>query len=490
MTKEELANNKSEVPRNFNITSLKNIPIACYAINSEGELRSWNNSTEHELLEDSRLTEILPEVIDFFRKSNFSDIDFEQNNYGSLVIIHPALHSIVDEIAYQRLQKEKFSVDQNKDNSKTDLDLASKEIWKELLSSFEASKLSHHQNIFDQLNDMIWKIDKLGKFTFINNVGCEYLGMIRNNLIGKSLYDYLDTQSAILIAEKINSLINLKPSQIYFITEVLKFNDCKDEFETKCSPVFDEKGELKEIIGISRELKGRKQNIQYYINKITKLCESIEQKDLILDVVSHDLKNSVNVISGISQVLLEKEKDNEIYNLLYDCSRNLLQQLDEASKYAQIENGEKLTKEALHLKTLINGIIVKYSEVLEKNDIALLYNFNDKFSIYANPIITSVIDNYLSNALKHNPGNKTIVFKAECDDNFCTIKVCDFGTTIIEKNRKVIFERGIRISDDERPGSGLGLSIAKKIVEAHRGEVWVEPNFPSGNRFCFKLPNK
>ena len=65
--------------------------------------------------------------------------------------------------------------------------------------------------------------------------------------------------------------------------------------------------------------------------------------------------------------------------------------------------------------------------------------------------------------------------------------VKDFGKTITEADRTAVFKRQVQLEDGEKRGRGLGLAIVKRIAEAHGGEVWVEPNTPTGNSFCLRI---
>ena len=81
-----------------------------------------------------------------------------------------------------------------------------------------------------------------------------------------------------------------------------------------------------------------------------------------------------------------------------------------------------------------------------------------------------------------------LIIEALKTNNNIIIKVKDFGNTIPKGKREIIFERSVRLTKSNQHSSGLGLAIVKRIATAHDGEVWVEPNHPTGNSFCLKLP--
>jgi len=107
--------------------------------------------------------------------------------------------------------------------------------------------------------------------------------------------------------------------------------------------------------------------------------------------------------------------------------------------------------------------------------------------IQANPIIEEVFSNYISNAIKYASSGKKITIGCTEDGKYLDIYVKDLGETIPADKREAVFIRNFQLA--ERKGSGLGLSIVKKIAEAHHGSVRVEANIPKGNCFAIKIPH-
>ncbi|MEO8035223.1 MAG: ATP-binding protein, partial [Acidobacteriota bacterium] len=105
--------------------------------------------------------------------------------------------------------------------------------------------------------------------------------------------------------------------------------------------------------------------------------------------------------------------------------------------------------------------------------------------------IIQTLTNLVGNSIKFSPAGTTVIVsgsRVEGDFAFC---VSDQGRGVPEEKRKTIFERFNQVdaSDSrDKGGSGLGLAICQSIVDAHGGEIWVEPNQPAGSRFCFTIP--
>jgi signal transduction histidine kinase len=105
-------------------------------------------------------------------------------------------------------------------------------------------------------------------------------------------------------------------------------------------------------------------------------------------------------------------------------------------------------------------------------------------------IIAEVLTNLIYNAIKYtDEGNVDV--EIEADQSFVTIKIHDTGVGISEQDQKHLFEKFYRVDSEltrEKGGTGLGLYIARNLVEMYGGSVWVESSPQKGSTFAFKLP--
>jgi signal transduction histidine kinase len=222
------------------------------------------------------------------------------------------------------------------------------------------------------------------------------------------------------------------------------------------------------------------------------LSEQLEDannmKDLLLDVITHDLKNPAGVLYGLSDMMLTENPDDEKVQLIKESSDNLIKVMKNVTTLARISLGGEIEKEELDLAEMIKEVIGGFNIPLKNHEISLEYNLNEPLPVKANPIIAEVFKNYISNAIKYASGGKRIVIEAFKDNEFITISVKDFGATIPKEDYERIFKRGIQLNEGNKGGRGIGLAIVKRIVEAHNGEVYVEANKPRGNIFYMKIP--
>ena len=223
------------------------------------------------------------------------------------------------------------------------------------------------------------------------------------------------------------------------------------------------------------------------LNKINEeLKESNALKTLLLDILTHDIRNPASVISGVTELLLEGF-DEELYNLLKAGSDELLNILEEVTNLAAVTIGDKIHMEKIDLVRLTEKIILSLDTLIKENNIQLSFSAPKSLTINANPVISTTIRNYLANAIRYTLDTKKIDIELGQNKKGVWCEVRDYGTTIPENERKNIFDRHIRLGDYKNGGQGLGLAIVKRIANAHGAVVGVRPNLPVGNIFYIQF---
>jgi two-component system, OmpR family, sensor histidine kinase VicK len=251
------------------------------------------------------------------------------------------------------------------------------------------------------------------------------------------------------------------------------------------------------------------QQVDLY-DAINQIYQSLLARDKaqqeFINITAHELRNPLQPIIGLIGVLSSKHTNTENYNeMLNVIARNAkkLQRISEdILDVAKIENDHlKLNKEEFNLTELILSIIDDFKDesINQKTKIMLelQQNNNSKLKevrIKADRVrICQVISNLVGNALKFTK-NGTITISCMKDsthsnDNDIYVSVKDTGTGISPEVLTIIFDAFVTKSDN---GTGLGLHISKKIVEAHGGIIWAENNKDDakGATFVFRLPLK
>ena len=225
-----------------------------------------------------------------------------------------------------------------------------------------------------------------------------------------------------------------------------------------------------------------------------------ENKNKYLVNLSHELRTPLNVISSTNQLLLELSKKDNIKSdkLAYyidiserNCNRllNLVNNILDNTKLQS--RMYTLNLKEVDIIYLVEETSLTLIDYIKSKSIELIIDpeVEEKVILCDDYEIERCIVNLVSNAAKFTPegGNITITIK-DLDDKVM-ISVLDTGVGIEEKYHKTIFDRFNQVDNDEsKGGSGLGLSITSKIVELHKGEIYVESKVGEGSNFVIILP--
>lgn len=219
-----------------------------------------------------------------------------------------------------------------------------------------------------------------------------------------------------------------------------------------------------------------------------RLSDSNNIKALLLDIITHDLKNPAGVISSVADMMVSEEDAAEEIQLIKDSSDALLKVIENTTSLARITLGEQISMEKINLSQLADNIATEFKPTFEGSGKPLDVNIEPDLICDANPVIAEVFRNYLSNALKYAPEGKKVNFNLEDSDDQIGFFVSDLGNKIKGEDQKNIFQRSVQLANGKSRGSGLGLAIVKRIAEVHNASVGVFSNEPTGNVFFMKLP--
>ena len=222
-----------------------------------------------------------------------------------------------------------------------------------------------------------------------------------------------------------------------------------------------------------------------------KLKETDKMKDEFINIAAHELRTPIQPILGLSQFLLSKtkNKDHELLDVVVRNAKRLLKLTDEILDVTKIESHSlKLNKEHLNLNDVVKNAINDITTNKEKsNNLKILLQSEEDLFIEAdrNRLI-QVISNLLSNAIKFTrEGGGTITVTTEKKHTQAIVKVNDTGTGIDPEILPQLFSK---FASKSFEGTGLGLFIAKNIVEAHDGNIWANNNADGkGATFSFSL---
>ncbi len=227
--------------------------------------------------------------------------------------------------------------------------------------------------------------------------------------------------------------------------------------------------------------------------------ERTSQIRRFLSIASHDMRNPLSCIRGISDLFEEiyaaemTEDGREMIHTISTTSDLLLNLLNDILDMTAIDSGElQLRKSSENLIEIIQSVASINKPAAERKDIKLEFTHSGvEDRVYIDGLkIRQVIENLTTNAIKFSPRETVLKLSARMEGNQFFFQVKDQGPGIPEKERHLLFTEFGKTSVQPTGGessTGLGLAISERVVKAHQGHIWVDCPADGGSEFNFSL---
>jgi len=235
--------------------------------------------------------------------------------------------------------------------------------------------------------------------------------------------------------------------------------------------------------------------VQEAVNRTEFTRQNERLKSTLLDALAHEFKTPLTSIkAAISTVLSQRSHDeveNELLTIVEEEADRLTELVTESIKIARIGAGNiQLQRQPFAVTELVSAALGKLKNLCDGRTIRVSLP-EGLAEVDADPDLAElVLRQLLVNALKYSPSSAAIQVSAEERDGWIAIQVADNGPGIPEVEQASVFEKFYRGQADRQrtTGTGMGLTIAREIVQAHGGEIWLESGPGKGARFSFTLP--
>lgn len=234
----------------------------------------------------------------------------------------------------------------------------------------------------------------------------------------------------------------------------------------------------------------------YTLNAEIKLSR---MKTRFISNVSHEFKSPVTSIRHMSELLKLKrvrteEKKDEFYDSMIDQCDHLTYLIGNILDFSRIEEEmKKFHFESVNLVDLIENIVAIYRNRLSESGLTLSFTKENTIPeiIADKDAIRQVVSNLLDNACKYAAAGKRIDVNLTSDSSEVCLEIKDYGSGIPKSEQEKIFERFYRIDDSKNvgiKGSGIGLTLVRKIIESHHGRVELKSKMGEGSSFFVFIP--
>jgi len=336
--------------------------------------------------------------------------------------------------------------------------------------------------IIFSIADGIVMTDYKGEILLINSQARNMLRMNEPLLEGKFIQNYIEEKN---LSTTVTQILSSKFESDTIISREIDMST-KDHtrfYQTNTKSVITLKGEQLGIVTVVRD--------------ITLEKELDRMKEDFLHSITHDLRNPITSIRGFLGFMLSNvggiltDQQRKMVETMDRASTKLLNMINDILDIAKLESGKiELQPIETDISDLIRKIIELNEPQRQKKNINIISNIAaDVPKIVTDvKLIERVINNLIGNAIKFTPESGDINIILSPDTDKITFSIKDTGDGVPGEYLTKIFDKFQQVAGQRKGGTGLGLTICKYIVEAHKGQIWAESDLGKGAKFTFWLP--
>lgn len=359
----------------------------------------------------------------------------------------------------------------------------------EKLQEYESSTLSKQlmdkkriETLVNNMHDAVIGLDENHFIYMINDEALKITNLHKEEIIGKTAHEVAVNND--LMRELLKNIDHPVKDPIKIV------RDNKENY-------FEQ-----DIIPINIVKTGEKE--KKYIGKVILLRNITPFKELdfaktnFIATISHELKTPISAIKMGVQLLGNQkfgelnEQQQELLKSINEDGQRLLDITGELLNLSQVESGNiRLTVEKCSPKEIVQTAVKNVEKLAEQKNISISteYLLEDNDAVTADFDKTVwVMNNFLTNAVKHSFQDESIKIVVERLDSFIQFNIIDTGSGIDEKYHRQIFDRYFQVPGEHQNGTGLGLAISKNFIEKQHGEIGVKSSLNNGSTFYFRLP--
>lgn len=360
-------------------------------------------------------------------------------------------------------------------------------------------QLRFRQTLIDTIPNPIFFCDTGKRYTGCNKAFEIFHGLTNEQLRGKTVFDLAPDRSLAEFHNRMDDELLKNPGEQKFETRI--YNTLgKENFVMVYKATFNKSdGTVGGYVGILldiTEIKKLENEIRIALDKEKELSEL---KSRFISVASHEFRTPLTSILASADLLelygrnWPESKYNEFITNIQNSVEYLNELINDVLTVSKSDSGNiKFNPAETDLLELINGILENVKMSATKSiKFEFKYKMEETIFFVDAKLITQILSNVLSNAVKYSNEGGTVNFKAEKDSKFLLFTVTDNGIGIPEEDLERLCEpffRGQNVGSI--PGTGLGLSIAKKSAEIHRGKLVVESKPNKGTKITVILEYK
>ncbi len=331
--------------------------------------------------------------------------------------------------------------------------------------------------ILDNAKDIICSLDESMMIVSVNAACDATLGLLPQDLIGKSFISLVKTEEQSEVTDYLKNLKEQQASKPLSIT-ILNTHDSTER-----------------IMSMSASYASVEATFYCVLHDVTanKEVELIRQE--VTAMISHDLKAPLQSIKNYFKMLQSgrlgklNEQGNKLLQLTETESERMVRLINSVLDLEKVRSGTaELNMTEMSVYELLSECCQSVKLLADEKNISMEIICSALTKVYGDRHwLKEIFVNLLGNAIEYSPAGTTVTASGADVDGFIQMKVSDQGPGIPEEERTLIFERFRRLSNSVG-GTGLGLTICKVLVNLHKGYIRAEGNQPCGTTFVVGIP--
>lgn len=352
-----------------------------------------------------------------------------------------------------------------------------------------------YREVVEGTDDLITQVDASGCFTFVNHRAFNYFGVNAVDCVGLPATSFVHPEDRERTSAWFASCIESRARSASIENRQVARNGKSTPMLWTVNFSYDADGRLLAIRSIARDISVRKV-IEQALN------EHLRMKSEFISTAAHELRTPLAAIMGYSELLLDQpamqgfdpQEKRDFLVTIHERAEDLTRIVDELLDLSRIEAGQKLLLDirSCNLAAVLGGVVDDFRTRFPARTFVLRIPSQCQHNCWADPVrMRQVIANLLDNAVKYSPEGE-IVAGCAGDREACRIYVSDQGIGMSPEQKTRIFDRFYRAdtSNTAIGGLGLGLSLAKQIIEGHGGRIEVESAEGQGSTLTVVLPRQ
>ncbi|SDI58909.1 PAS domain S-box-containing protein [Chryseobacterium taeanense] len=362
-------------------------------------------------------------------------------------------------------------------------------VMAEKLQEYESSTLSKQlmdkkriETLVNNMHDAVIGLDENHFIYMINDEALKITNLNKEEIIGKTVHEVAVNND--LVRELLKNMDHPQKDPIKIVS-----GHKENYFEQDVIPINIVRTGEKEKKYIGRVI---------LLRNITPFKELDFAKTNFIATISHELKTPISAIKMGVQLLENQkfgelnEQQKELVKGINEDGQRLLDITGELLNLSQVETGNiRINIENCSPKEIVQTAIKNVEKLAEQKNISI----KTQFEVEDSDLVAAdfdktvwVMNNFLSNAVKHSFQDESISVKVEKYETSVKFSVSDTGKGIDEKYHRQIFDRYFQVPGEHQNGTGLGLAISKNFIEKQHGEIGVKSSLNQGSSFYFLLP--